>query len=68
MGFFGRRVRGYKAAARVESWRTRAEALRATYEQILAQADDDSQAAAAAQREPDAYVALFLSYASKESL
>jgi hypothetical protein len=70
MGFFGRRLRGYKAAARVESWRTRAEALRATdpdtYEQILAQAGDDPEAAAAARRDPDAYVALFLSFASDE--
>lgn len=70
MGFFGRRLRGYKAAARVESWRTRAEVLRATepdtYQQILAQAAGDGEASAAAQRDPDAYVALFLSYAAEE--
>lgn len=62
------RLGGYKAAARVESWRKRAEALRVTdpemYERILAQADSDGQAAAAAARDPDAYVGLFMSYAA----
>jgi hypothetical protein len=66
----GRR-RGYRAAIRVERWRAAAMHLRtsdpATYEQILAQADSDPQASTAAARDPDAYVAIFLSIANEST-
>lgn len=69
MGFFRQRARSYKAAWRVESWRTRAEALKVTdpelYQQILDQAQCDPEAAAGAARDPGAYVALFLSFSSE---
>jgi hypothetical protein len=51
----------------VEHYRTAAQGLRERdpdlYRQILESAGDDSEAEAAAQRDPDAYVALFLSHA-----
>lgn len=66
MGFFSRRKRGYRAAARVERYRAAAKELRETnpemYRQIVHQADG-SDAEAAATRDPDAYVALFLAEA-----
>jgi hypothetical protein len=66
MGFFSRRKAGYKAAVRVERYRATAEQMRQNdpemYEQILRQADG-SPAEAAAARDPDAYVALFLAEA-----
>jgi hypothetical protein len=59
----------YRAAFRVEAWRSRAEALRRDnpelYGQILAQAASDPEAGAAASRDPDAYVALWLEAADK---
>lgn len=61
-----RRLRGYKAAAQVARWRSAAEQLRVedpdTYAQILSQAEG-GEAAEAAARDPDAYVALFLAAA-----
>lgn len=63
------RQRSYRAAFRVETWRGRAAELRLsdpdTYQHILAQARSDPGAFAAAQRDPDAYVALFMSFASE---
>ena len=64
--------RGYAAAWRVERWRSAAEVLRVTdpdaYEQILAQAKTDPAATVAASHDPDAYVAIFLSYANEEGV
>jgi hypothetical protein len=64
---FVSRRRGYRAAFRVERYRAMAEQLRAedreTYSQILAQATN-TEAQAAAQRDPDAFVALFLAEAA----
>jgi hypothetical protein len=61
------RGRGYRAASRVGRYRATAQALREqdpeTYHQILDTAADGSEAEAAARRDPDAYVALFLSHA-----
>jgi hypothetical protein len=63
MGFLRRKAAGYKAAVRVERYRGAAAQLRESdpvlYAQVLAQADG-GEAAAAASRDPDAYVALFL--------
>jgi hypothetical protein len=57
-------------AMRVERWRAAAADLRVNdpemYQDILAQANSDPEAAAAAARDPDAYVAIFLSYAQKQ--
>lgn len=62
------RRRSYGAGIRVEAWRDQAVALRLsdpdTYGGILGQAQG-SEAAAAANRDPDAYVALFLSHANE---
>lgn len=63
MGFFRQRAKGYRAAVRVEKYRAAAVQLRENepelYAQALAQANG-SDAEAAAKRDPDAYVALFL--------
>lgn len=63
-----RRLKGYKAAANVARFRPEAERLRAEepdlYEQILAQSKG-GPSESAAQRDPDAYVALFLAEARK---
>lgn len=60
------RKRGYQAAWKVEKWRPQAEQLRREdpelYERILGEASGD--AAAAAQRDPEAFVALWLEAAS----
>jgi hypothetical protein len=61
-------LRRWRPAIRVEQWRAEAVNLRLNdpenYEWILAQAKSDPQAAAAAAaRDPDAYVAIFLSHA-----
>jgi hypothetical protein len=62
--------RSYAAAARVERHRAAAESLRLTdpeiYQQILNTAE--GEAAASARHDPDAYVALFLSYAEDEGV
>jgi hypothetical protein len=67
---FRRKLRGYRAAFRVETHRAAAEQLRReepeTYRQILAMAE--GEAAAAAARDPDAYVALFLAAAEDEGV
>lgn len=64
MGFFRRKLRGYWAGVQVEKHRASADDLRERdpqlYQQILATAADGSGAEAAARRDPDAYVALFL--------
>ena len=66
MGFFSRRKAGYKAAVQVEHFRAASEDLRDNdpdlFRQILQQAAG-SEADAAAERDPVAYVALFLSAA-----
>jgi hypothetical protein len=63
-------LRRWRPAIRVERWRAEAVNLRVhdpeTYEQILAQAESDPQAAAATARDPDAYVAIFLSFAHEQ--
>jgi hypothetical protein len=60
--FLAGRKRGYQAAWKVENWRPEAERLRQEdpelYERILGEAS--GEAAAAAQRDPDAFVALWL--------
>jgi hypothetical protein len=64
MGFWSKRKRGYAAAAKVETWRPRAQELHRNnpevYEEILAEARHDPAAASAAAKDPDAYVALWL--------
>jgi hypothetical protein len=61
------KVRGYKAAIRVEQKRGAAVLLRQTdplsYETILAMAE--GEACDAARKDPDAYVALFLSFSDE---
>jgi hypothetical protein len=66
------KVRGYKAAIRVEQNRAAAVLLRqtdpASYETILAMVDGEARDAA--RKDPDAYVALFLFFgdeAAKDS-
>jgi hypothetical protein len=71
VSFFRKRARGYRAAFRVEGHRDAAERLRLedpdTFAQIVAQADG-SDAEAAAQRDPVAYVALFMAAAEDVGL
>lgn len=63
-----RRLKGYKAAANVARFRPEAERMRKedpdTYEQILAQSRG-GPSESAAQRDPDAYVALFIAEVRK---
>jgi hypothetical protein len=70
MTMFRGRLRGYRAAFRVETHRAAAEQLRReepeTYRQILAMAE--GEAAVAATKDPDAYVALFLAAAEDEGV
>ena len=67
---FRRRLRGYRAAFRVEQNRAAAEQLRRaepeTYQRILAMAE--GEAAAAAEKDPDAFVALFMAEAEDAGL
>lgn len=67
---FKRKVRGYRAAIRVETHRVAAEQLRQedpeTYQQILAMAEGEGAKAAAS--DPDAFVALFLAEAEKQGI
>ncbi len=62
---FQRKLRGYRAAFRVEEHRAAAEQLRRedpeTYQRILEMAE--GEAAEAATRDPDAFVALFMAAA-----
>jgi hypothetical protein len=66
--WFRKRAAGYRAAINVEKHRGDAQALRrddpALYEEILHQADG-SEAEAAAQQDPDAFVALWLTEAER---
>ncbi len=70
--FLFRRRRGYRAAIHVEQYRAQAKQLRlhdpGMFQQILAQADSDPEAAAAAARDPDAYVAIWMSHADRVDL
>lgn len=65
---FRSKIRGYAAAFRVERYRGAAESLRQndpeSYKKILDMAD--GEAAEAARTDPDAFVALFMSYADEE--
>lgn len=67
---FRRKLRGYRAAFRVEKHRAAAEQLRREepemYQQILGMAEGD--AAEAAANDPDAFVALFLAAAEDEGV
>ena len=71
MGFLRNRVRGYHAGIRVERYRTAAVELRAedpdTFWRVVARANG-SDAEAAAQRDPIAYVALFMAAADDADL
>jgi hypothetical protein len=70
LGFLRSRAHGYKAAFRVERYRAAAESLRQTdpdmYASILARAE--GEAAESARKDPDAYVAIFLSIAEEEGV
>jgi hypothetical protein len=61
-----RRLRGYRAAFKVEKYRAAAEELRRdepeTYQKILSMVE--GEAAEGAARDPDAFVALFLAEAA----
>jgi hypothetical protein len=64
--------RRWRPAFRVEQWRAEAVNLRLTdpetYTQVLARAESNPEAAAAAARDPDAYVALFIAAAADEGV
>jgi hypothetical protein len=61
----------YRAGLQVEVWRAKAEAIRREdpelYHRILAEAASDANAASAAARDPDAYVALWLAAANSRT-
>jgi hypothetical protein len=64
MGWLSKRLRGYRAAIRVETWRKQAEELRREdpdmYEEILELTEADPELAPAVRRDPNAWVALWL--------
>jgi hypothetical protein len=63
------RRRSSATGFRIEQWRAEAVQLRLSdpdkYQQVLAQAVEDPAVRAAAQRDPDAWVALVLSHATE---
>jgi hypothetical protein len=69
VGLFKRKTAGYRAAWRVKTHRNQAEALRRDdpdlYQQILAEAE--GEALIGAEEDPDAWVAIWLSFAAERA-